>query len=174
VGDLAGASSGRAGSRPGGATIILGADGEGWGICVVRRRGSSTATPRRCVAVADCLAGWGVDDDDVAWGRVADVLLAAGEILANAARWCEGPIGLMVEAHRCELRVEVSDDHPGAAIMEHADPLAEGGRGLSLVDAVVDQWGQTGAGKGPGKMVWFSVEVAEGSALGRDCQQTGP
>lgn len=125
--------------------------------------------------LAERIAEWGVDGDDAASARMADVLLAAGEVLTNAARFCDGPIGLAVEAHRDELRVAVTDDHPGQAVVNHAGPFEESGRGLVLVEAVVDRWGQVHAGDGPGKTVktvWFSVDVAEGSVLGRGCRRT--
>lgn len=127
--------------------VILVTAGNGSERCVVRRRGFWSARRRRWVAAAGCWPnGWpdgGVDDGDAASVRVADVLLAASEVLGNAARLCDGPIDLAVEAHRDELRVAVTDDHPGRALVQHAGPFEESGRGLLLVDAVVDRWARS-------------------------------
>nr|WP_239158060.1 ATP-binding protein [Streptomyces sp. SID13726] len=53
------------------------------------------------------------------------------------------------------IRVEVGDDHPQLPLMASELSLeSEGGRGLALLDAVVDKWG-VGRRSGGGKTVWF-------------------
>ncbi|MGW2053676.1 ATP-binding protein [Streptomyces sp. NPDC001840] len=71
-------------------------------------------------------------------------------------------------------RVEVTDRAPGVPYVEQpssgeepVDELAEGGRGLLLVEAVTDRWGVTPQKSG-GKTVWFEC-VAKVRAPGSAC-----
>jgi len=86
------------------------------------------------------------------------VELGATELLANVVRH--------VPDRRCEflllrqaagIRVEVTDGCPRLpSIPAELLPEAEGGRGLVLLDAVVDKWGVEPVGaSGVGKAVWF-------------------
>ncbi|WP_324789398.1 ATP-binding protein [Streptomyces sp. H51] len=89
--------------------------------------------------------------------EVADAAeLALTEILANVVRHVPG--------RRCRVcflllpgavRVEVSDDCPLLPVPGSGDVLAEGGRGLLLVESVTDRWGVTPRPGGGGKTVWF-------------------
>lgn len=123
--------------------------------------------------VAEQVARWGVVEGDPAAPRVPDLLLAVSELLGNAIRFCRSPIRLSVRAHGGELRVEVTDDHPGLAVVREPGLLDEGGRGLRLVEAVTDGWGQDRRAATGGKTVWCSVEVATASVLRRRCDCDG-
>lgn len=57
------------------------------------------------------------------------------------------------------VRVEVTDGAPGLPTLGERDGLAEGGRGLLLVDAVTERWGVVLLGRGGGKTVWFECEA---------------
>jgi anti-sigma regulatory factor (Ser/Thr protein kinase) len=119
--------------------------------------------------IAERLSHWGVEVSDVAHVRVSDVLLAASELLSNAVRVNQGRgIGLELLAHRDEIIVSVTDDAPEApALVQRLNPYAEGGRGLALVDALSERWGQVVHGEH--KTVWFIVSVPKGSCLARGC-----
>ena len=52
---------------------------------------------------------------------------------------------------------EVVDRAQAPPAVRHAGPLDEGGRGLSLVDRLADDWGVTPASAG--KAVWFRLDA---------------
>ncbi|WP_406478347.1 ATP-binding protein [Streptomyces sp. NBC_01615] len=89
------------------------------------------------------------------------VELGVTELVANVVRH--------VPDRRCELlvlrlaagvRVEVTDGCPQLlAQPAELSPEAENGRGLVLLDAVVDKWGVSSA-PGGGKTVWFECRDA--------------
>jgi serine/threonine-protein kinase RsbW len=75
-------------------------------------------------------------------GRAAEVELAAGELLANAAVHGAGPeIVVRVRAGDRVLRVEVRDGGTGPIGAPDGDPMAETGRGLLLVAALTSRYG---------------------------------
>ena len=119
--------------------------------------------------IADRLSLWAVEVSDVAHVRIGDVLLAASELLSNAVRVTqEHEIGLEVLAHHNEIVVSVTDDAPSVpARVQSPDPFAEGGRGLALVEAISQRWGQVVHGER--KTVWFIISVPTGSSLTRGC-----
>ncbi|MFF4233733.1 ATP-binding protein [Streptomyces sp. NPDC001820] len=83
--------------------------------------------------------------------------LAVTELLANVVRHVPGRhCGLLILRHPEGLRVEVSDRAPGLPLARDAGGDEESGRGLALLDAVVDKWGVE-TRPGPGKTVWFEV-----------------
>ncbi|MET9377112.1 ATP-binding protein [Streptomyces sp. NPDC003035] len=80
--------------------------------------------------------------------------LALTELVANVVRHVPGrrcTVLILREPHA--LRVEVTDTTPGPLYAKAADPLAETGRGLTLVEAVTDRWGVEPSADG--KTVWF-------------------
>jgi serine/threonine-protein kinase RsbW len=107
--------------------------------------------------------------------------LLAGELLANAV--VHGPpagrIWVAVEREDSHVRVAVRDQSTRAPLLKQASPTALGGRGVALVDALSTRWGvehhgvgdddaagevpATPAGdgpdRGPGKTVWFVLDV---------------
>ncbi|MER6353973.1 ATP-binding protein [Streptomyces sp. NPDC001634] len=82
--------------------------------------------------------------------------LAVTELIANVVRHVpDRRCTLLVLRQTAGLRVEVADgydQHP--AVASELPPEAEGGRGLTLLDAVVDKWGVEPEPSG-GKTVWF-------------------
>ncbi|MET9698740.1 ATP-binding protein [Streptomyces sp. NPDC006529] len=84
--------------------------------------------------------------------------LALTELVANVVRHVPGRGCAVVILLRPQgLRVEVADGSPSPPRPDPGpDPLADGGRGLLLVEAVTDRWGaEVGAS---GKTVWFECD----------------
>ena len=118
--------------------------------------------------VTDTLLGWGVADGDPVWRVLADVSLVASELLGNAARFGTGQIELRIDAHRDYIRLAVTDDHPSPARLQRAGTYGLSGRGLAIVAALSDSWGQTPY-DGHTKTVWADVAFAGESVLARGC-----
>lgn len=96
------------------------------------------------------------------WGLAAladDAELALTELVANVVRHVPGRRCSVLILRRPEgLRVEVADADPRTPHPVHGgDELAEGGRGLLLLEAVTDRWGT--APQGAGKTVWFECDA---------------
>lgn len=99
------------------------------------------------------------------WGmpELTDAVeLAVTELLSNVVRHVpDRRCGVMILRHPGGIRVEVSDSSPQLpAVARTPDAYAETGRGLALLDAVVDKWGVDSGGTG-GKTVWFECRAAE-------------
>ncbi|MGW5057945.1 ATP-binding protein [Streptomyces sp. NPDC004096] len=88
------------------------------------------------------------------------VELAVTELVANVVRHVpDRHCTLLVLRQAAGVRVEVSDGCSRLPSVPHAPaPDAEGGRGLLLVDAVVDKWGVEPE-PSDGKTVWFECLV---------------
>ncbi|MDQ0943824.1 anti-sigma regulatory factor (Ser/Thr protein kinase) [Streptomyces sp. V1I1] len=83
--------------------------------------------------------------------------LTVTELLANVVRHVpDRHCGLLILRHPEGLRVEVSDRALELPLARDAGGDEESGRGLALLDAVVDKWGVE-TRRGPGKTVWFEV-----------------
>ncbi|OEJ27103.1 hypothetical protein AR457_24220 [Streptomyces agglomeratus] len=86
--------------------------------------------------------------------------LALTELVANVVRHVPGRhCTLLILRRPGGLRVEVADRCPGPARTRDGEggELAEGGRGLLLVEAVTDRWGTVPAPGG--KTVWFECDA---------------
>ncbi|MER7520788.1 ATP-binding protein [Streptomyces sp. NPDC126499] len=84
--------------------------------------------------------------------------LALTELVANVVRHVPGRrcTGLILR-EPYGLRVEVADGERGTLVAKAPEPLAEGGRGLTLVEAVTDRWGVVEGADG--KTVWFECDA---------------
>jgi anti-sigma regulatory factor (Ser/Thr protein kinase) len=87
--------------------------------------------------------------------------VAASELVTNAVVHGRGPISVRTVLDPASLRVEVQDT--AAELPHRVDPdqAHEGGRGLTIVDAVSEEWGCTVVRGASGKSVWFTVERQE-------------
>ena len=99
---------------------------------------------------------------------VDNAVLATAELFANAVRHASSHpldvITLTLEGTDRELRVTVAATLSPATRPRTPDAAAESGRGLSIVAALVDDWGT--APPDPhhtGKKVWFTLSI-EGRA----------
>jgi anti-sigma regulatory factor (Ser/Thr protein kinase) len=106
--------------------------------------------------VSEIIRAWGIDVD----GEAA--VLLTSELVTNAVLHDgAGTIVLTMSCRDGRFRVDVHDasPHPPVAARS-AEPDAETGRGLMLVDSIADEWGYypTAAGKG----VFFTLAAAPG------------
>jgi two-component sensor histidine kinase len=104
-----------------------------------------------------------------AWelGEHAEVTeLIISELVANAIRHGEGPIGVRICHDGVSLRVEVHDDGAGRPIRRPVTADEESGRGLELIDGLVKlaggERGVTGDAGGDGKTVHVTIGLAAG------------
>ncbi|MFI1176498.1 ATP-binding protein [Streptomyces melanogenes] len=92
--------------------------------------------------------------------------LAVTELLANVVRhvpdrYCE----LSIHRRPHGVRIEVSDRFPQLPLPLNASEEDESGRGLVLLDAVVDKWGVSPGPARDGKTVWFECATEHGAAV---------
>ena len=111
-------------------------------------------SPRRARAIvaAQC-AAWGLD------GVSDDAAVIVSELVSNSVQHAATFIHLTLFAFSDLLRLEVSDQSPRPLRHETRSALAEGGRGLLLVDALAGHYGVVG---GPeGKTVWAELSLLD-------------
>ncbi|MEO8889608.1 MAG: ATP-binding protein [Jatrophihabitantaceae bacterium] len=121
------------------------------GAIQVRHEPSSAALVRR--RLTDDLAHEGVDPDSI-----DEVVLVASELVGNAVRHTPvGPLDVTWDLDPNGVTVRVSD--PSTTLPTLRTPLdtEPGGRGLTIVAAVSDDWGAYTLGSG--KRVWAHVPV---------------
>jgi anti-sigma regulatory factor (Ser/Thr protein kinase) len=106
---------------------------------------SSLIEGRRFVATT--LRGWNVDE-----ARIDPVVLVANELVANAIVHANSAPVLSLADTGSDLVLRVADESPDLPVARDAGPGDIGGRGLIVVDALVDRWG---IDRHPGgKTVW--------------------
>jgi anti-sigma regulatory factor (Ser/Thr protein kinase) len=89
-----------------------------------------------------------------------DLKLLATELVTNSCLHGDGggPISLELELAAGVARLAVTDDGRGfEASVDAADPFAESGRGLFIVDALADRWGVEGGAR---TRVWAELDLA--------------
>lgn len=92
-----------------------------------------------------------------------NIELIVSELVANAIRHGEGPIGVRISHDGIQLRVEVHDDGAGRPVRHPVTADAESGRGLRLVDALLGHDGTRGVtddDTGDGKTVHATIRLA--------------
>ncbi|GII75528.1 hypothetical protein Sru01_05100 [Sphaerisporangium rufum] len=110
--------------------------------------------------VRDVLAEWGLA------GLADDVVLVAGELLANASTHGRPPVRLGLAMDGGRLLVQVTDHGAGRPRRLDLGTAATHGRGLAIVAALADEYGTARAedmadraAAMPGKTVWASWHV---------------
>jgi PAS domain S-box-containing protein len=86
---------------------------------------------------------------------IDDAELLVSEIVTNALVHAGTPIEVGVIPRAGRLRIEVADGSPHAPSPRHYTALSGTGRGLMLLEDLVDDWGVETTG--PGKTVWFEL-----------------
>jgi anti-sigma regulatory factor (Ser/Thr protein kinase) len=106
--------------------------------------------------VVDVLGGWA--DDEL----LADAALVATELATNALVHARSEFTVtIVSLERC-VRICVRDAAPNQWVEREASLMASHGRGLELVAALTNAWGQRAADGG--KVVWAELEARRGSS----------
>jgi anti-sigma regulatory factor (Ser/Thr protein kinase) len=103
------------------------------------------------VVVGDVLSGAGFQGD------VDAALLLTSEVVTNAVRHAATPIHLSVVASADSALVTVVDRDPDhlPVVRTNLDPLADGGRGLHILERMAQTWGVDQGSTT--KTVWFIV-----------------
>jgi anti-sigma regulatory factor (Ser/Thr protein kinase) len=89
-------------------------------------------------------------------GDVDVLALLVSEVATNALLHGRGEVRLSVMRRAGCLRVEVADGSDHMPVRRQATPMAEGGRGIALLDALSEAWGAQ-ASPPQGKVVWFEL-----------------
>lgn len=90
------------------------------------------------------------------------VELLTSELLANAVlHGAAGEVvGLRIECTEDAVRVSVSDSVEERPVVMHPEPVAPGGRGMAIVEAMSHRWGVDAHPDG-GKTVWFELDLEQ-------------
>lgn len=91
--------------------------------------------------------------------------LITSELVTNAVQAPRPPyrdaptevVRVRILADRSRAVIEVWDEASGIPVLRDAGDFEEGGRGLTLVDAIADKWGWVPAAGRDGKCVWAEV-----------------
>jgi anti-sigma regulatory factor (Ser/Thr protein kinase) len=90
--------------------------------------------------------------------------LVVSELVTNAVCHGEAPIWLRLSADSGSLRAEVHDDGAGRPVRKHPGSGDECGRGLELLDGLIDvhggERGVVSDPDGPGKTVYVVLSLA--------------
>lgn len=122
-------------------------------------RGAAAASVARAF-VRDRMAEWAAPSPGSTF--VDDLLVVTSELVTNAVLHGRGPIELRVAMERDVAEVTVTDNGGGHPRLRPSEHTAEHGRGLVLVDALVEDWGVRHAGAAEGSdgsvtAVWFRL-----------------
>ncbi|MGX1541119.1 SpoIIE family protein phosphatase [Streptomyces adustus] len=98
------------------------------------------------------LIAWGLDD------LIPTTQLIVSELVTNALRYSDGPIGLRLIQDRV-LTCEVSDTSSTAPQLRRAENDDEGGRGLFLTGQLAQRWGTRPTPRG--KIIWAEQALPE-------------
>jgi serine/threonine-protein kinase RsbW len=97
-------------------------------------------------------------------GEVAETAeLLLSELITNSLKHaCTPPgreLGLRLATYDGLLRVEVADADDRRPLPRHATPGDEGGRGLTLIQALAERWGFCPRQHGTGKATWAELAL---------------
>ncbi|MFJ9242332.1 ATP-binding protein [Streptomyces sp. NPDC101776] len=117
----------------------------------------------RSAGHARALLRWQLTDWKIA-GEVADTAeLLLSELVTNSIRHARTPpgreIGVRFATYDGRLRVEVADASNHRPQPREAAPEDEGGRGVSLVQALSERWGSCPRLHGIGKATWAELSL---------------
>jgi len=83
--------------------------------------------------------------------------LLVSELVTNAITHGTGVVRLSIDCANHCLSVTVSDDEPATPELQPERLMADGGRGLRMIESLASSWGVTVRADGPGKDVWFRL-----------------
>lgn len=116
--------------------------------------GQAASVPAARRAVAAGLQGLpGVSEEKLLAAR-----LIVSELVANAVVHAGTAVTVSWAVVAGRLRIEVCDDSVVVPTLAYADPVAERGRGLSIVAIMASRWGIDLRG-GRGKAVWAEIDL---------------
>jgi len=102
--------------------------------------------------VQECCADWGIQEtSDVA-------VLLASELATNAVRYAKTPVIVWLGHRPDRIVLSVEDASRSSATVRDPGAMDEGGRGLLLVDALAERWGERELATG--KLVWAEIATA--------------
>ncbi|WP_018501167.1 ATP-binding protein [Parafrankia discariae] len=111
-----------------------------------------SAVPQARRVLRECLGLTDLPDDT----RCTAELLVS-ELVTNAVKYGRPPVWLLVELRPGLVHASVSDTSTTLPQRRDADPDAEGGRGLLVLDALAGSWGAVSVESG--KYLWFDLPV---------------
>lgn len=112
-----------------------------------------SAVPRARHVLRECLCPTHLPEE------ICDTAeLLVSELVTNAVKYGRSPVWLLVELRPGLVHVSVSDTSTSLPEPYDADPEAEGGRGLFILDALAGSWGAVAVDSG--KYMWFDLPVA--------------
>ncbi|MFG2525864.1 SpoIIE family protein phosphatase [Streptomyces sp. NPDC048527] len=114
-------------------------------------RGAPEAASEARRLTAGRLSAWGLDD------LQHTTELVVSELVTNAVRYSDGPIGLRLIRDRT-LICEVSDTSSTAPQLRHAEEDDESGRGLFITSRLTQRWGTRPARRG--KTIWAELSLS--------------
>ncbi|MFF3376980.1 ATP-binding protein [Streptomyces sp. NPDC002680] len=104
------------------------------------------------------LTDWKIDDEVA---ETAELLLS--ELVTNSLRHASTPpgreIGIRFATYDGRLRLEVADANNRRPTPRQTSPDDEGGRGLTLVQALAERWGCCPRLHGIGKATWAELAL---------------
>jgi len=89
---------------------------------------------------------------------VETTMLLTSEVATNAVVHARTDFRLHLHVKEDLIRIEVDDEGMGAAVLTYADHDDARGRGLYIVDALADRWGDEHRPGGRHR-VWFELSV---------------
>jgi PAS domain S-box-containing protein len=125
--------------------------GGGSRIATLELPGEPASAPMARAFAARILSSWGLDNHREL------VTQLVSELITNAVRHSDGPVGLRLRCAQRALYIEVSDGDTRRPRPREPAPEDEAGRGLYLVDRLADRWGVRPLPEG--KVVWCEVSL---------------
>lgn len=103
--------------------------------------------------VRECCADWGVlESSDTA-------VLLASELATNAVRYAATPVTVWLGHRLDRIVLSVEDASHASTTVRDPNIMDEGGRGLLLVDALAERWGERELATG--KLVWAEIATRQ-------------
>jgi anti-sigma regulatory factor (Ser/Thr protein kinase) len=102
---------------------------------------------------APVLHQWGFRDDE--WN--SEVALVVSELVANAVRHAWSQLAISMDLAEEQVTMSVTDGSPQVPRQPSTSTFAESGRGVAIIQALVDEWGVERQPRG--KRVWARLHV---------------